>query len=276
MARILAKTPPQSYRTLASAGAEPHLPHARTAPGESLSNPPAKYEGTERIEPPRLSTVPRVAGILITDSGTKPRRPLPPSNLQRVAPDSGANAFKRARQTFRTQNQRVKGEFGKNDPAAITLRQFLGGLSIDSIRSRPYERSVPPGRPLSLFQSRINAFLTWKRPERRRWVRSRPGPVCLCLCFEGCGGDETASRAPKRSSRCHGVNSARAPRRAIARQRTRAHAKARRERWRHVVERGAAIAANLLRRILHAEPVAARGTFRSQTLHRPSGQILHR
>src|ERR1700722_6521646 len=51
--------------------------------------------------------------------------------------------------------------------------------------------------------------------------------------------------------------SARAPRRAIARQWTRAHAKARRERWRHVVERGAAIAANFLRRVLHAEPVAA-------------------
>jgi hypothetical protein len=41
------------------------------------------------------------------------------------------------------------------------------------------------------------------------------------------------------------------------------------------VKRRAAVAANLLRRILHAEPVSARGTFRSQTLHRPAGQILH-
>ena len=55
----------------------------------------------------------------------------------------------------------------------------------DSIRSRPYERPVPPGRPLSLFPSRINALLAWKRPERRRSIRSRSGPVCLCLCSEG-------------------------------------------------------------------------------------------
>src|ERR1700722_5575558 len=123
----------------------------------------------------------------------------------------------------------------------------------------PTSGRSPPGRPLSLFPSRIEKIsepLLWERPERRRWIRSRPDPVCLCLCSEG-GGDEIASRTPKRSSRCHGVNSARAPRRAIARQWTRAHAKARRERWRHVVERGAAIAANFLRRVLHAEPVAA-------------------
>ena len=39
---------------------------------------------------------------------------------------------------------------------------------------------------------------------------------------------------------------------------------------------GAAIAASFLRRVLHAEPVAAGGTFRGQTLDRPAGQILHR
>jgi hypothetical protein len=68
---------------------------------------------------------------------------------------------------------------------------------------------------------------------------------------------------------------ARAPRRAVRRQRPRPHAESRRERWRHVVERGAAIAASFLLRVLHAEPVAAGGTFGSQTLHRPAGQILH-
>src|ERR1700728_3518038 len=56
-----------------------HPPPARTTQGEDRSNPPAKYEGTERIEPPSLSTVPRSAGILITDSGIKPRVAAPPS-----------------------------------------------------------------------------------------------------------------------------------------------------------------------------------------------------
>jgi hypothetical protein len=83
------------------------------------------------------------------------------------------------------------------------------------------------------------------------------------------------SGVPDSVSRCHGITSARTPRRAIARQRSRPHAKSRRERRRHVVKRGAAIAADFLRRVLHAKPVAARGTFRSQTLHRPTGQILH-
>lgn len=41
------------------------------------------------------------------------------------------------------------------------------------------------------------------------------------------------------------------------------------------MKRSAAITADFLRRVLHAEPVAARGTFWSQTLHRPAGQILH-
>ena len=37
----------------------------------------------------------------------------------------------------------------------------------------------------------------------------------------------------------------------------------------------AAIAADFLWSTQHAEPMPARGTFRSQTLHRPAGQILH-
>ncbi|MGC1945755.1 MAG: hypothetical protein WA664_18555, partial [Candidatus Acidiferrales bacterium] len=40
-------------------------------------------------------------------------------------------------------------------------------------------------------------------------------------------------------------------------------------------KRAAAIAAMILRRGLDAQPVAARGTFWIQTLHRPTGQILH-
>ena len=41
------------------------------------------------------------------------------------------------------------------------------------------------------------------------------------------------------------------------------------------MKRSAAIAATILRRAFHAQPVAARRTTRIQTLHRPTGQILH-
>jgi hypothetical protein len=71
------------------------------------------------------------------------------------------------------------------------------------------------------------------------------------------------------------VDLPRASDRAIARQRTRPHPEARRKRRRHVVKRSAAIAATILRRAFDAEPVAARRTIRIQTLHRPTGQILH-
>ena len=42
------------------------------------------------------------------------------------------------------------------------------------------------------------------------------------------------------------------------------------------MQRSAAIAAKVVRRVLHAQPVPARGAFGIQTLHRPTGQILHR
>jgi len=59
------------------------------------------------------------------------------------------------------------------------------------------------------------------------------------------------------------------------RQRTRPHSEARRQRRRYVVKRSAAVAATILRRAFHAQPMAARRTIRIQTLHRPTGQILH-
>jgi hypothetical protein len=58
-------------------------------------------------------------------------------------------------------------------------------------------------------------------------------------------------------------------------QRTRPHPEARRQGRRYVVKGSAAVAAMILRRALHAQPVAARRTTRIQTLHRPTGQILH-
>jgi len=42
------------------------------------------------------------------------------------------------------------------------------------------------------------------------------------------------------------------------------------------MKRPAAIAATLLRRALNPQPMAARAALRIQTLHRPTGQILHR
>jgi hypothetical protein len=71
------------------------------------------------------------------------------------------------------------------------------------------------------------------------------------------------------------LNLARATDWPTAAQRTRPHSEARRQGRRYVVKRSAAIAATILRRACHAQPVAARRTTRIQTLHRPTGQILH-
>ena len=64
--------------------------------------------------------------------------------------------------------------------------------------------------------------------------------------------------------------------RSICAQRPRSHPESRRQRWRHVMQRRAAVAANFLLRALHAQPLPTRRTLRTQTLHRPTRQILHR
>lgn len=61
----------------------------------------------------------------------------------------------------------------------------------------------------------------------------------------------------------------------IGAQRPRPHAEPRRQGRRHVMQRRAAVAANFLLRALHAQPVPARRTSRTQTLHSPTRQILH-
>jgi len=83
-------------------------------------------------------------------------------------------------------------------------------------------------------------------------------------------GDDAVSEAISRR-----LNLARASDWPTTGQRTRPHPEARRQRRRYVVKRSAAVAAMILRRALHAQPVAARRTTRIQTLHRPTGQILH-
>jgi hypothetical protein len=87
-------------------------------------------------------------------------------------------------------------------------------------------------------------------------------------------GDD-AGTAPSPTLLRGDVNLTRASDRAMARQWTRPHSEARRKRRRHVVKRSAAITATILWRAFDAQPVAARRTIRIQTLHRPTGQILH-
>jgi hypothetical protein len=221
------------------------------------------------------------------DSGTKPRIAAPPSpQCPRAAgPPAGRSPL-----------------FPSSPECQVCAARLTGRRMREVRGARPqYREAIPgsemPGEKGVIRRSARSVALRaagppcpaalpilkqeFQRARHRQKARTAPtsfqpfGPCSPESISEGCDGDVTASRAAKRSRRCGGVNSARAPRRAIARQRTRAHAKARRERWRHVVERGAAVAADFLRRILHAEPVTARRTFRSQTLHCPSGQILH-
>jgi hypothetical protein len=89
------------------------------------------------------------------------------------------------------------------------------------------------------------------------------------------GGMETMRGRRRLRLCCGDVNLARPSDWAMARQRTRPHPEPRRKWRRHVVKRSATIAAMILRRALDAQPVATRRTIRIQTLHRPTGQILH-
>jgi hypothetical protein len=74
-----------------------------------------------------------------------------------------------------------------------------------------------------------------------------------------------------------GTNLARASDRAIACQaRTHPHSKRCHQWRRHIVQRQAAVPANLHGRAFHAQPVSSSGAFRIQTLHGTAGQMLHR
>jgi hypothetical protein len=64
--------------------------------------------------------------------------------------------------------------------------------------------------------------------------------------------------------------------RTVTHRRPGAHPKPRRQRRRHAVKRASAMAAALLGRALNPHPMSARAALRIQTLHRPTGQILHR
>jgi hypothetical protein len=66
-----------------------------------------------------------------------------------------------------------------------------------------------------------------------------------------------------------------ATRRTVTSQRARTHPQARGQRRRYVVQRRTAIAAEFSSGIHRAQPVASRRAFRINTLHSPTGQILH-
>jgi len=102
--------------------------------------------------------------------------------------------------------------------------------------------------------------------------RKRRTPQAQKSCYED---DAGTTPSPAIASPQRQLNLARASDWPTARQRTRPHPEARRQGRRYVVKGSAAIAAMILRRALHAQPVAARRTTRIQTLHRPTGQILH-
>jgi hypothetical protein len=102
--------------------------------------------------------------------------------------------------------------------------------------------------------------------------RKRRTPQAQESCYED---DAGTTPSPAIASPQRQLNLARASDWPTARQRTRPHPEARRQGRRYVVKGSAAIAAMILRRALHAQPVAARRTTRIQTLHRPTGQILH-
>jgi hypothetical protein len=68
----------------------------------------------------------------------------------------------------------------------------------------------------------------------------------------------------------------RPPQRAMIGQRSRPHPEPRRQRRRYVMKRRPATPADFLRRIHGPQPLSPGNTLRVQTLHRPTGQILHR
>ena len=88
-------------------------------------------------------------------------------------------------------------------------------------------------------------------------------------------GDDAGTRPSPATASPQRLNLARATDWPTAAQRTRPHPEARRQGRRHIVKSPAAIAATILRRAFHAQPMASRRTTRIQTLHRPTGQILH-
>ena len=71
-------------------------------------------------------------------------------------------------------------------------------------------------------------------------------------------------------------SSAPPPHRAVMSQRAGTHPDPRSQRWRHVVKRRATTLAGFLRNILSPQPVAPLHALRIQTLHRPTGHVLHR
>jgi hypothetical protein len=140
-----------------------------------------------------------------------------------------------------------------------------------------------PNRPLPLIAlADFTGYCEQRHPSHSRISQDRPRPL---------PSNQRGLRRGRKPSRFLGTAeplpcvairqtqtveaSARASGRAIARERPGPHPEARPERRRHVVKRRAAVAAYILWRALHAQPVTPRGALRIQTLYRPTGKILH-
>ena len=97
---------------------------------------------------------------------------------------------------------------------------------------------------------------------------------CLTL-LEGLrrGRNRASDRA---ASRYRSENPLAMPRQCTPRrQRSRAHADARHQRRRHILQRSAAALAVRCAGVMHANPVPALRTVGIQALHRPTGKMLH-
>ena len=182
---------------------------------------------------------------------------------------------------------------GTIEPSCLsTVPRTTGRITVDSGPvprvAAPPSPPMPtsgrsPHRPLPLFNAPIplpKILMRCNEKARAALMCSeaiRAGiPITCSTNFKvAAAGTRPALSFRSAVSRFQAKISARSARRAITCQRAWPHSETRRERRRHIMERSAAIAADFLWRAQHAQPVAARGTFRGQTLHRPAGQILH-
>lgn len=132
---------------------------------------------------------------------------------------------------------------------------------------RPLTQIPRPRRRSQISRLALPAGNTLNRTQTRpvfSVFRGENGPFCLTL------GGVAVGKASEFTP-----NSAAPSQRTISGQRARAPSEARTNWGRNVLKGRAAIRAAFLRLLLDAKPLATRGTSRIQTLHRPTGEILH-
>ena len=113
-------------------------------------------------------------------------------------------------------------------------------------------------------------------PKRKRPAPSSRFRIARAFWFTPPYGElrRRRNRAGLRSSRCQFETLTSTPR-PITGKRPRSHSEPRPKRRRHAMQWRAAVAADVKRLRLDAQPVTARGTLRIQALDGPAGQVLH-